>query len=120
MNKETINSIIFSAKENTDFDFIEKYDEEAKKSEIARNFTSAVISYEHEICYLYKVYRFAISAHNENSQYQTYNGKHFLETAQKWKNEIIKIHKHILEIAREHKDLFEGYEIINLDELFQD
>lgn len=112
--------IISSANESNDFDFIEKYDEEAKKSEIAGDFKNAVISYEYEICYLNKVYRFAISAHNENSQYQTYNDKHFLETAQKWKNEIIKVHKHILEIAREHKDLFEGYEIINVDELFRD
>ena len=113
-------SIVCSLPESTDFDFIKRYDDEATKMEEICDFESAVKNYEYEICYLTKVYRFAISAHNENLQYQTYNGKHFLETAQKWKNDIIEVHKRISDMINEHIELFVNYEPINLDELLKE
>ena len=118
MNNKTIKSFIHSEYNSSDFDFIKQYDSEAKKSEAEGDFENAVKSYEYEICYLTKVYSFAISVHYENLKYpQTYNGKHFLETAQKWKQKIIDVHNHISDIVKENSNLFSRYEPINLDKL---
>lgn len=120
MNKRIIDEIIFSKPKITDFELIEKYDSNGKKLENTGDYLNAVINYEYEICYLTKVYSFALANHFENLNYpQTYNGKHFFETAQKWKEKIIKIHNHISVIADKNKKLFINYEPINLEELLK-
>lgn len=121
MNKRIIDEIISSKPKITDFELIEKYDSNGKELENTGDYLNAVKSYEYEICYLTKVYSFALANHFENLNYpQTYNGKHFFETAQKWKEKIIEIHNHISVIVDKNKKLFINYEPINLEELLKE
>lgn len=121
MNKRIIDEITSSKPKITDFELIEKYDSNGKKLENTGDYLNAVKNYEYEICYLTKVYSFALANHFENLNYpQTYNGKHFFETAQKWKEKIIEIHNHISVIVDKNKKLFINYEPINLEELLKE
>ena len=121
MNKRIIEEIISSKPKITDFELIEKYNSNGKELENTGDYLNAVKSYEYEICYLTKVYSFALANHFENLNYpQTYNGKHFFETAQKWKEKIIEIHNHISVIVNKNKKLFINYEPINLEELLKE
>jgi len=121
MNKKIINEIISSTAKVTDFEYIEKYNNCAKEFENDGDYLNAVINYEYEICYLTKVYSFALANHFENLNYpQTYNGKHFFEIAQKWKEKIVETHNHISVIVDKNKKLFINYEPIILEELLKE
>ena len=105
---------------DNEFDPHRYYKDKAQMYENLHQYKQAVEYYELQIKFLVDLYNVNLKMHQDNLQYQTYNGKTFLQTAQRWKNKIIEVYNHILKIVNENRVMFSEFKEKTIDEILSD